>query len=191
MLVVLMGPGRLAAQHRWGLALEIARAGFSGQGRSDVLDPETGVHPSSTTIWGLRLDRTGSRVGWSLGLSIATTGVEFESDDASAEARNVLELIEISPQVSVLLLEPREAALRIHLGPVIDHWSPDGADARTRIGALAALGLAVPFSARFGVEARWEMTLTVSVFVYDELPPVFSLKSGWCVGWVGGVRLGL
>jgi hypothetical protein len=186
-----MSPGRLAAQHRWGLALEIARAGFSGHARSEVLDPETRLHPSGTSIWGIRLDRSGSRLGWSLGVSIATAGVEFESDDASAVARNVLELIEVSPQVSVLLLQPREAALRLHLGPVIDYWSPDGADSRTRLGALAALGLVVPFSERFGVHARWEATLTESLFEEDDLPPEFSRKSGWSQRWVLGVRFGL
>jgi hypothetical protein len=74
---------------------------------------------------------------------------------------------------------------------VIDYWSPDGADSRTRLGALAALGLVVPFSERFGVHARWEATLTESLFEEDDLPPEFSRKSGWSQRWVLGVRFGL
>jgi hypothetical protein len=119
---------------------------------------------------------------------VASTGVQFESEDAAVEARNILGLLEVSPQVAFLILKPREAAFRLHLGAVLDYWSPDGDDARTALGVLGALSLDVPFSTRFGAEVRWETTLTGSAFEEDELPSEFSRKNGWSERWILGVK---
>ena len=181
----------LTAQQHWGIAVELGKASFNGHGRSTATSPETTGHPSPTTTWGLRVSRTGPRVGFSLGVLFANTGVQFESEDAALESRGLLGLLEVSPQVSFVLLRPREVAVRIHLGGVLDHWSPEGANTRTSFGGLGALSLDLPFSSRISAEVRWETILTGSVFEEDELPPEFSLKSGWSERWVLGVRYGL
>jgi hypothetical protein len=181
----------LIAQQQWGVAVEFGRASFNGHGSSTTTSPETTGHPSPTTTWGLRVSRTGPRVGFSLGVLGTNTGVQFESEEAAVESRGLLELLEVSPQVSFVLLRPREAALRIHLGAVLDHWSPEGGTTRTSFGGLGGFSLDVPFSSRFSAEVRWEIVLTESVFEEDELPPEFSLKSGWSERWVLGVRYGL
>lgn len=192
LLLGLLGPAApLAAQRSWGVALEVGSANFGGHAQSTDISPETKGHPSSTGTWGVRLDRTGRRVGFSLGILVASTGVEFVNDEAAVEARNLLELLEITPEVSFLLLKPREAAVRVHAGAVLDHWSPEGDEARNSLGGLGALSVDVPFSSRISVQVRWQVTVTGSVFDEDDLPPEFTRKSGWSTRWVVGMRFGL
>jgi hypothetical protein len=181
----------LGAQQRWGIALELGKAIFNGHASSTATSPETTGHPSPATTWGLRVSRNGPKVGFSLGLLVANTGVQFESEEAAVETRSLLELLEVSPQVSFVLLRPREAALRVHLGAVLDHWSPEGGTTRTSLGGLGGLSLDVPFSSRFSAEVRWESILTESIFEEAELPPEFNLKSGWSERWILAVRYGL
>jgi hypothetical protein len=192
MLLGLLGPAApLAAQRNWGVALELGSASFGGHAKSSDISPETSGHPSSTGTWAFRLDRTGPRVGISVGVLVASTGVEFVNDEASVEARNLLDLLEITPEVSFLLLKPREAAVRLHAGAVLDRWSPDGDNARTSLGGLGALSMDLPFTSRISVQARWQMTVTGSVFDEDDLPPEFTRKSGWSTRAVLGARFGL
>jgi hypothetical protein len=49
----------------------------------------------------------------------------------------------------------------------------------------------VPFTSRISVQARWQMTVTGSVFDEDDLPPEFTRKSGWSTRAVLGARFGL
>ena len=178
----------LAAQQHWGIAVEMGKASFNGHATATTISPETTVHPSPATTWGLRVSRTGAKVGFSLGMLYANTGLQFEDDEVAAETRGILQWLEVSPQVSFLLLRPREAGFRLHLGAVLDHWSPEGGSSRTVLGGLGGLSLDVPFSSRFSAEARWEMVLTGSVFEEGELPPEAGLKSGWGEHWVLGER---
>jgi hypothetical protein len=186
LLGILASP--LAAQRHWGIAVELGSASFNGHARSTTITPEATGHPSPARTWGLRVSRAGSKAEFSVGALVASTGVQFEDEESAAEARGVLGLVEVSPQVALLILKPREAAVRVHLGAVLDRWSPEGDKARTALGGLAALSLDVPFSSRFGAEVRWETLLTGSVFEEDELPPEFSRKSGWSERWVVGMK---
>lgn len=184
----LLGFGRttLLAQQGVGLSLEIGKASFSGHAKAagGGTTPETTGHPSSANTWGFQLDRTGRKVRFSVGVLIASTGVVFESDEFAAEARNLLELFEISPQVAVLVLKPKYAAVRLHAGLVVDRWSPEGDQARTTMGGLGAVSLEVPLSARAGMQFRWEGSVTGSIFDEDDLPPEFERKSGVRLRWV-------
>lgn len=191
LMLGLVGPAApLAAQRSWGIALEIGQVSFGGHARSSDT-PETWGHPSGTRTWGFRVDRTGHKLGLSLGILAGSTGVEFENDQAAAEARNVLDLLEFAPEISIVVLQPKEAAVRVHAGAVLDRWSPEGDNARTSIGGLGALSIDVPFSSRLSVQVRWQLTLTGSVFDGDDLPPEFSRESGRSERWVLGARLGL
>jgi hypothetical protein len=187
---LLLGPGasRLPAQQGWGLSFELGRAGFHGHARSVDIMPETSGHPSAARTYAIRIDRTGRRTSVSVAALIATTGVEFESEDASAEVRNLLELIEISPEIAVQVFHPREVAVRIHVGVVLDRWRPEGENSRTALGALGAASLEVPLSSRVGVTIRWQANVTGSVFDEDDLPPGFERKNGWSERWVVGAR---
>ena len=190
-LLGVLAPPAAAAQQHWGIAVELGKASFNGHASSTATSPETAGHPSPTTTWGLRVSLDGPTVGFSLGVLFANTGVQFESEEAAVESRGILGVLELSPQVSLVLLRPREVAFRLHLGAVLDHWSPEGGATRTAIGGLGGLSLDIPFSSRFGAEVRWETILTESIFEENELPPGFSRKSGWSERWVLGVRYGL
>lgn len=178
----------LHAQAEWGLGVEYGFAQFSGHAKSVGITPEASGHPAAMHTGGIRVDRSGKKIRFSLALQIAKTGVEFENEDAAAQAKDVLDLLEISPEVSLVIFQPREAAVRLHAGVVIDRWSPEGDDARTSIGGLGALSVELPFSSRVGVQVRWEGALSESVFDEDDLPPEFEKESGLRQRWVVGVR---
>ena len=191
-LVALSGLAHPAfSQQRWGLAGEIGMASYSGHAASIDDAPEASGHPSGLRTWGLRVDRNGERVRFGIGIAIASTGIEFENEDASAEVKNLLNLVEISPEVSVVVFRPREAALRLHLGGVIERWSPEGDDSRTSIGGMGAISVELPFSSQVGVQVRWQMARTGSMFDGDDLPPEFERESGNSRRWIVGVRVGL
>jgi hypothetical protein len=186
-----LGHATLVAQEGLGLSLETGMVTFAGHAHSVGITPETGGHPSSGRTWGLQLDRTGRNVRFSVGVMIASTGVELENDDAAAEAKNVLGLLSIAPEISLLVFRPRQASIRFHGGLVFDRWSPEGDDARTSLGGLGAVSVEVPLSARIGMRLRWEGALTGSVFDEDDLPTDFERKTGIRQRWVVGARYGL
>ena len=186
-LICAVGTVPIQAQERsWGLVAEAGLASFSGHSKS-TSEPQEG-HPGGASTWGIRLDRTRDHVRLTLGVLYATSGLEIESSEASAQAKGILKVYEISPEISFVLFQPRDGAVRLHLGGVIDHWSPTDADGRTRLGGLAALSLEVPLSDRISVQVRGEATLTGSLFNEDEVPSDYERKSGIRQRWSLGTR---
>jgi hypothetical protein len=183
-----LGAVPLHAQAEWGLGVELGFAQFSGHGKSVGITPETSVRPAPTHTYGFRVDRSGRKVRFSLGLQVASTGAEFENEDAAAQAKGVLDLLEISPEVSLVIFQPREAAVRLHAGVAIDRWSPEGDDTRTTVGGLGGVSVELPFSSRVGVQVRWEGMLSGSVFDDDDLPVEFERENGLRQRWVVGLR---
>jgi hypothetical protein len=175
----------------WGLAGEIGSAGFGGHSRAAGNAPESSGHPSRSTTWGFRLDRTGRTLRLSLGLLMGSAGVEFENDDLSVESKGLLSLLGVSPELSLLVLRSGSAAVRLHAGAVIDHWSPEGDESRTRMGGLGGTSVEFRLARRFHGQIRWEVALTGSVFDSDDLPPEFEPKTGVRQRWALGLRYGL
>lgn len=181
------GGTNLNAQAQWGLGLEFGMARYSGHAKSVGITPETSGRPAPSQTWGLRVDRTAGRLRFSLGVLMAAGGVEFENEDAAAQAKGVLDLLEVSPEIAFVIFQ-REAAVRLHAGAVIDRWSPDGDEDRTSAGGLGGLSVELPFSSRIGVQVRWDIALTGSVFDEDDLPPEFERENGVRQRLVVGAR---
>ncbi|MEO8199840.1 MAG: hypothetical protein ABI679_04890 [Gemmatimonadota bacterium] len=189
-LVLIVLPRPLLGQGHWGITGEVGAAQFSGHAHS-VSGLETTGHPAAASTWGIRLDHGTGRARLSVGLLYSTTGVEFESDDLVAGVKNLLTLLEISPELSWQALHAGACSVRFHGGMVIDRWSPDGDPARTALGGLAALSLEAPLSHRANIAVRWEATLTQSVFDDNDLPADFERKQGFRRRLGIGIRFSL
>ncbi len=187
-LWLMAGSASLNAQQGWGVALEIGSAGFSGHSGSTGDTPESSGRPAGTSTWGVLLDRTGRAVRFSVGARVASTGVMIEDDEISVEARDVLTLLEIAPEAAVTVLRPEGGAIRLHVGVVVDRWSADGVEARTRVGGLGGVSLEMPLARRIGIQVRWDASITGSVFRDEDLPADFERRSGRRTRWSLGAR---
>src|SRR6185312_15720901 len=90
-------------------------------------------------------------------------------------AKHAMHVYELAPAASYALND----VFRLHAGPVLDIWTPEGAATRTRIGALAAVSATWPFAERFGASLRAGLALTSSPFLAEELPERFEARRMW------------
>ena len=176
---------RLAAQ--WSVALEAAFSYYGGGSRDTAADP-TAIRPHHPTLVGLRLDRRLGRLGVGVAAALAGPDVIVENSQAGTILKDALDLFEIAPEANLVLgRTDGGVAVRVHAGPLIDIWSPDGADTRARVGGHAGLSLEWPLSLRFAGSIRAAAAVTGSLFDPGELPPGFERR----VMWRRSVSLGL
>ena len=169
---------RLAAQ--WGVELELAASHFSGTARdSSALGPATSG-PSHPTTLALRVDRRVGGAGVGLGVLYASVGVTEEGPDFAVVSKHVLTFVELAPEVSWRFARTDSGAgFRIHVGPMVDIWHPDGGTSRTVIGARAALSLEWPITGRAAGAVRTGVAVTGPVFERGDLPPGFERRATW------------
>jgi hypothetical protein len=173
------GPAAPAAA-QWSVAIDAAATVFSGASRDTTLAEPTGFHPHRPTLFAGRVDRRVGRLGVGLAVGVAGADLIEEGPDAGAVVKHILDLVEVAPEVSLLVAAtPAGAALRVHAGPLVDVWSPDGGDDRTRVGGHAAASLEWPIAGRLAGVVRAGAAVTGSLFNADELPPGFVRRAMW------------
>jgi hypothetical protein len=172
-------PPRLTGQ--WSVALEATASYYSGASRDTGADPIS-IRPHHPTSLGLRLDRRVGRLDVGVGAALAGPDVIAENSGVGAIIKNALDLFEIAPEAALLVGQTparERVALRVHAGPLIDIWAPQGEDARTRLGGHAGLSLEWPLGARFAGSVRAAAALTPSLFRDGELPAGFERRALW------------
>jgi len=163
---------RLAAQ--WSLAVEATASYYGGTSRDSGADP-TAFRPHHPTSVGLRVDRRFGRLGFGVGAALIA-----ENSSVGAILKDALDLFEVAPELALLLGRVGPSpAVRVHAGPLIDVWSPEGADTRTRTGGQVGLSLEWPVSRRFAGTLRGAAALTSCLFKEGELPPGFERRAMW------------
>ena len=168
----------LAAQ--WSLAVEATASYYGGTSRDSGADP-TAFRPHHPTSVGLRVDRRFGRLAFGVGTALGG-GADLIAENSSVGAilKDALNLFEVAPEVALLLGRTGPGlAVRVHAGPLIDVWSPEGEDTRTRAGGQVALSLEWPLSRRFAGALRVAAALTGSLFKEGELPPGFERRAMW------------
>ena len=175
--LVLASQPRLAGQ--WSLAVEATASYYDGVSGDSGADP-TAFRPHHPTSVGLRVDLRFGRLGMGVGATLGSADLIAENSSVGAVLKDVLDLFEVAPEVALLLSRTGPGvAVRVHAGPVIDIWSPEGADTRTRTGGQAGLSLEWPVSRRFAGSLRAAAALTSSLFREGELPPGFERRAMW------------
>jgi len=175
--LLLASQPRLVAQ--WSVAVEATASYYGGTSRDSGADP-TAFRPHHPTSVGLRVDRRFGRLGLGVGAALAGSDLIAENSSVGAILKDALDLFEVAPEVALLLDRTGPGlAVHVHAGPLIDIWSPQGADTRTRLGGQAALSLEWPVSRRFAGSLRGAAALTGSLFKQGELPPGFERRAMW------------
>ena len=135
--LLLVSQPRLAAQ--WSVAVEATASYYGGTSRNGEADP-TAFRPHHPTSLGLRVDRRFGRWGVGVGAAVAGADLIAENGSVGAILKDALDLFEVAPEVALLLGRTGPGlGVRVHAGPLIDVWSPQGGDTRTRLGGQAGL----------------------------------------------------
>ena len=175
--LLLVSQPRLAAQ--WSVAVEATASYYGGTSRNGEADP-TAFRPHHPTSLGLRVDRRFGRWGVGVGAAVAGADLIAENGSVGAILKDALDLFEVAPEVALLLGRTGPGlGVRVHAGPLIDVWSPQGGDTRTRLGGQAGLSLEWPVTRRFAGCLRGAAALTGSLFKQGELPPGFERRAMW------------
>src|ERR1041384_3153450 len=157
-----------AAQTSWSATFEVGKAVFSSAARDSGADPAH-IRPWHPTLLPLRLARRGERIGFGLALGYAGGQEAVNFGDFVVLPGTDLGLLEIAPEIDGAVRTPGAgAALRWHLGPILDFWWPSGADPRVRAGAEAGGSLSFPLTERWRFDVRGDLAMTASYLNPDE-----------------------
>lgn len=188
--VLTMGVSSLSAQsYHWGLTPEIGFSHWSGTAGEDSTDQS--LRPSPSTSIGLRLDRTGKRIGWAVAILYEKTGIMETDAHLAVTFHDIIKLYALRPEVSLRLAQLGPTSLNAHAGLSVERWEMPGKDPRYLPSGLAAVSLQAPLGDHFSIGVRWENTLSSSVFSEEDLPSGFSTRNTVHSRLGLGIRLGL
>jgi len=176
-IVTLLGSSTIAAQWEVGAGIRAPR--FSG----GAVEPATGLslRPYRPTVIEAGVDRPGRRVGVGVWVHYASSSLALEGSDGLSAVKDALTVYGAEPFIAARLtrLGP-DGVLRLIGGPLLEVWKLPDVGSRTRLGAAAALELAIPFGGRWGGVARLGgAVLPSSPFTRADLDPSLEPRALW------------
>jgi hypothetical protein len=176
-LVTLVGALPATAQWEAGVGLRAPR--FSG----GAVEPATGrsLRPYRPTMIEAGLDRLGRRVGVGVWVHYASSSLALEGSDGLSAVKDALSVYGAEPFVALRVTRVGpDGVLRITGGPLLEVWMLPDVGSRTRVGAAAAVELAMPFGGRWSGVARLGGAVTPSSpFTRDDLDPSLEPRALW------------
>jgi hypothetical protein len=176
-LVTLVGARPATAQWEAGVGLRAPR--FSG----GAVEPATGrsLRPYRPTMIEAGLDRVGRRVGVGVWVHYASSSLALEGSDGLSAVKDALTVYGAEPFVALRVTRVGpDGVLRVTGGPLLEVWKLPDVGSRTRIGAAAAVELAMPFGGRWSGVARVGGAVTPSSpFTRDDLDPSLEPRALW------------
>jgi hypothetical protein len=184
------GCSPLSAQ--WRIGAEVGAARFWG-GSLDAAT-QTSVRPYRPTTFGMGVERQSGQYAFGLQVQYADAGLGLEGPDGTVSAKDAFTIVSVSPEVAVRVATLGTGnQLRLHAGPLIEHWGLIDQDGRTRIGAQGTVTIEVPFGERFEGQVLAGGAVTPSPFEEGELDlgggaPAYELKTLWRRRFALGLR---
>lgn len=165
----------------WRITAEVSTSRTSGGAEGVVDGDDIVIGPHDPTIYGIRMERQGERLGLGLGVRYAAPAFSFRGPSTTIldEALDFT-LVEVAPELSMRLAgTDGGAALRASAGPVVDIWSWTVADAQVRLGARAGLRLDMPLGRGVGAIVGAALAATGSMFTEADVGPDLTPKTVW------------
>ena len=176
-----VSPSAAAAQApAWQVGAEVAVSHLSGGARGTADGDEVTVRPYRPTLYGLRVERIGDRVGYGLALRYARPALAFgDADVTLVDSELAFTLYELAPEVSLRIMggDDTGPSLRGTLGPVLDIWTWSVTDTEARLGARAGVGAVLPIGRRLAATIGAAATLSGSMFAAADLGEDFERES--------------
>lgn len=175
-----MSPSAAAAQAAWQVGADVAVSHLSGGARGMSNGAEVTARPYRPTLYGLRVERIGERVGYGLALRYAKPAMAFgDADVTLVDSDLAFTLYELAPEVSLRIVGSDDAgpSLRGTLGPVLDLWTWSVTDTEARLGARAGVGAVLPIGRRLAATIAAAATLSGSMFAEADLGEEFERES--------------
>lgn len=171
------------ATAQWSLAPEVGTVGFGRSARDTSAGLDLG--PANTTAFGLGFSHYRGRLGITLRLRYAKSGLAATDGDITVIDEHTFTLYDLSPVASWRLSRVGPGAvLQAELGPVLSVWKATTGETRTRAGASAALMLRVDVAPRYSLAIRCEGGISPSVFDAVDLPSSMVRRTSWRRGVV-------
>ncbi|HET7042543.1 MAG TPA: hypothetical protein VFI13_11010 [Gemmatimonadales bacterium] len=160
-----------AAQARWSVTLERGATTYS-ETAHDSSSPPAQLLPWHPALYTLRLTRQGARFGVGLSVAHASGQVAGRVGSTTLLVDEGLDLNELAAELSLVAARTGNGAeLRLHAGPLLDRWSPEGADARWTYGGQAGASLTAPVTARLALSLRGDVAVTTNEARAADFPP--------------------
>jgi hypothetical protein len=178
---------------QWRLGVEVGAARFWGGSRETGSENLSFV-PYRPTTFGIGLERQSGKLGLGLQLQYAEAGLALVGPEAAVVAEGAFTILSISPEaVARLTSIGSNNQLLVHAGPLLEIWDIIDEDARTRLGAQAAVSLDVPLGSRFSAVSRAGLAVTSSPYNDGELDlgggaPTYERRSLWRRSFSLGLR---
>jgi hypothetical protein len=175
--VVLAACGFRTGSAQWHLGLEFAAQRYRGSAH-DTSEGHVASdgRPGGGPALGLRISKTGRRLGVGLRLAYANTGFAVSGNGVSIVDKTTGRHAEVAALMSTRVggIGP-SGAVWVELGPALHLWDFDG-EFRTRTGAIGAAEYQWPVSSRFLGAIRVEGMLSPSWFDATDVPPEFERR---------------
>jgi hypothetical protein len=176
------------AAGQWSAGLEVGADRYWG-GSTETGTEHRSFRPYRPTTFGIRVERSGSRVGFGFQAHYAEAGLALEGDGAVATVEGVFTIVSLSPEMIYQLatLGPSNQ-LRLHAGPLFEVWTIIDEDSQTRFGFQGAVSLDIPLGSRFSGSIIAGAALTPSPFEVGQLGPGFAPRALWRRRFAAGVE---
>jgi hypothetical protein len=185
-IFTLLAPSSATGQWEVGAGIRAPR--FSG----GAVEPATGrsLRPYRPTVFEAGFHRVGRRVGMGVWFHFASSSLALEGSDGLSAVKDALTVYGAEPFVAVRLTNVGpEGVLRVTGGPLLEVWKLPDLGSRTRIGAAAALELAMPFGGRWSGVARIGGAVTPgSPFTRADLDAHLEPRALWRREVAGSLR---
>ena len=169
---------------QWRVGAEVGATRFWG-GSIDTGGNHTSIRPYRPTTFGIGLERQTGQYAVGLQVQYADASLALEGPDLTVSAADAFTIVTVSPEVAVRVATVGAGnQIRLHAGPVIEHWAPVDLEGRTRVGAQGAVSLDVPLGQHFGGMVLAGGAVTPSPYKEGELDtgpnaPTYDLRTLW------------
>jgi hypothetical protein len=183
-LVVVCAAWCSSLSGQWRVGAELGATRFWG-GSIDTDGNHTSIRPYRPTTFGLGIERQSGRYAVGLQVQYADAGLALEGPDLTIAAQDAFTIVTVSPELAVRVATVGAGnQIRLHAGPVIEHWDLVDSDGRTRVGAQGAVSFDVPLGQHFGGTVLAGGAVTASPYQEGELDtgpnaPTYDLRTLW------------
>jgi hypothetical protein len=164
---------------QWVVSLEVGAERFWG-GSIEITPDRRSFRPYRPTTLGVGLERKAGDLGMALRVRYAGAPLALEGEDAVVTVKGIFKVYSVAPELSYRLVTlGHNVPIALHAGPLVEVWSIQDEDSKTRVGAQGEVSLTVPFGSRLAGTFVAGGAVTPSPFNRDQLIENYEPRTLW------------